>query len=135
MKRTYLVFLVILSSLSLAACGGYTPDNNWVLEKSRLTEVPEIEEYVMNLQTSPDKKGFKVFTISEGRKMVVISTGNIEKSLELEDVKVDSGNTKVVLKEIENKNNEENPYLMVGLSAIKGKLFVMSVDGNSYDEL
>lgn len=133
LKRTYILF--IFTSLILVACGGYTPYNNWVLEKSRLNEVPEIEDYVMSLQNTPDKKGFKIFTISEGRKMVVISTGNAETSLELGDVKVDSGNTKVILKEIENKSDEENPYLMVGISAIKGTLFVQDADGNSYDEI
>ena len=134
MKKTFLILIFFVTTLILVACGGYTPDNNWVLEKDRLNEDPEIENFVTSLQDNPDKRGFKVFTISEGRKMVVISTGDAERSLELDNVKVDSGNTKVILKEMENKNDEANPYIMVGISAIKGELFVQDADGNSYDE-
>ncbi|HJF30346.1 MAG TPA: hypothetical protein K8V56_01040 [Sporosarcina psychrophila] len=134
MKKTFLILIFFVTTLILVACGGYTPDNNWVLEKDRLNEDPEIENFVTSLQDNPDKRGFKVFTISEGRKMVVISTGDVERSLELDNVKVDSGNTKVILKEMENKNDEANPYIMVGISAIKGELFVQDADLNSYDE-
>lgn len=134
MNKSSLVLMFFVASLVLVACGGYTPDNNWVLEKNRLDEVPEVESFVTSLQDNPDKRGFKVFTISEGRKMVVVSTGNAERSLELNDVKVDSGGTKVILKEMESKNDEDNPYIMVGISAIKGELFVQVTDGNSYDE-
>lgn len=134
MKKTFLVLIFFVTTLILVACGGYTPDNNWVLEKDRLNENLEIENFVTSLQDNPDKRGFKVFTISEGRKMVVISTGDAERLLELDNVKVDSGSTKVILKEMENKNDEANPYIMVGISAIKGELFVQDADGNRYDE-
>lgn len=134
MKKTFLVLIFFVTTLILVACGGYTPDNNWVLEKDRLNENLEIENFVTSLQDNPDKRGFKVFTISEGRKMVVISTGDAERLLELDNVKVDSGSTKVILKEMENKNDEANPYIMVGISAIKGELFVQDADGKRYDE-
>ena len=135
LKKTFLVFIFCFLSFGLVACGGYTPDNNWVLEKSRLDEGPEIENYVTSLQDAPDKRGFKIFTIAEGRKMVVVSTGNAKKSLELDGVKVDSGDTKVILKEMESNNGEDNnPYIMIGISAIKGTLFVQNTDGISYDE-
>lgn len=134
MKKTFIVLIFFITSLALVACGGYTPNNNWVLEKDRLNEDPAIESFVKSLQESPDKKGFKRFTIAEDRRMVVVSTGDVEKSLELEDVKVESGNTKIILKEMENKNDEDNPYIMVGISAIKGELFVQDTDGNSYNE-
>ena len=134
MKKTFLVLILFVTTLTLVACGGYTPHNNWVLEKSRLSEDPEIENFVSSLQDTPEKRGFEVFTISEGRKMVVVSTGDVVKSLELDDVKVDSGNTKIILNETENTNDEDNPYIMVGISAIKGELFVLDTDGNRYDE-
>lgn len=134
MKKTFIVLIFFITSLVLVACGGYTPNNNWVLEKDRLNENSEIENFVNSLQDAPDKRGFKIFTIAEGRKMVVVSTGDTERSLELADVKVDSGNTKVILKEKENKNDEDNPYIMVGISAIKGELFVQDTDGKGYDE-
>lgn len=134
MKKTFVVLLFFVTTLGLVACDGYTPDNNWVLEKDRLNENAEIENFVTSLQDNSDKRGFKIFTISEGRKMVVVSTGDAERAVELDDVKVDSGNTKVILKEIENENDEDNPYIMVGISAIKGELFVQDTDGDSYEE-
>lgn len=135
LNKAYLVLILCFLSLGLVACAGYTPNDHWVLEKSRIAEVPEVETYVMNLQETPDKRGFKVFTIAEGRKMVVISTGNAEISLALDNVQVDSGDTKVILKEIDSKNDENNPYIMVGISAIKGKLFAQDTAGNSFNEL
>ena len=98
MNKRFLVLVLCFLSFGLVACGGYTPEDNWVLEKNRLDEVPEIEDYVTSLQVTPDERGFKVFTIAEGRKMVVVSTGNAKKSLDLDVVKVDSGDTKVILK-------------------------------------
>ncbi|MBM7601020.1 hypothetical protein JOC34_003441 [Virgibacillus halotolerans] len=135
MKRFSLFFLVISVSLVLTACGGDSPENNWVLEKSRVGDLPEVEDYVAGLQNNPDTRGFKVFTISEGKKMVVVSTGNADKSLELDDVVVDSGDTKIIIDEMEKKNEEDNPYIMIGLGAIKGELFVQSADENGFDEL
>lgn len=134
MNKTFQALILCILSFGLVACGGYTPDNHWVLEKSRLGEVPEIEHYVNSLQDTPDKRGFKIFTIAEGRKMIVVSTGSKSESLELDVVKVDSGDTKIIVKELENNSDEENPYIMVGISAIKGQLLIQNTDGDSYDE-
>ena len=122
MKRIILAFLMSVVALALVGCGGYTPDNHWVLEKDRVSEDPEIENFVSYLQRTPDNKGFKVFTIAEGRKMVVVSTGNEAKSLKLDEVKAESGNTNVIVKEVENQNDEDNPYIMIGISAIHERL-------------
>ncbi|MBD7983235.1 hypothetical protein H9649_01470 [Sporosarcina sp. Sa2YVA2] len=81
MKKTFIVTILFVTALVLAACGGYTPHNNWVLEKDRLDENSEMENFVISLQNNPHKRGFKVFTISEGRKMVGVLTGDAEKSL------------------------------------------------------
>lgn len=43
-------------------------DYHFSLEKSRLSEVPEVENYVTSLQETPDNRGFKIFAIEEGRK-------------------------------------------------------------------
>ncbi|MFD2923135.1 hypothetical protein ACFS6F_05145, partial [Halobacillus naozhouensis] len=134
MKKVLFVFMVIFISSILVACGGYSPENNWVLEKSRLGEVGEIETYVTKLQNNSDTRGFKVFTISEGKKMVVVSSGNENKSLELDNVDIVLGDTKITLSESEKKNGENNPYIMVGLGAIEGELSVENVDGNSFEE-
>lgn len=67
--------------------------------------------------------------------MVVVSTGNAKKPLKLDVVKVDSGDTKDILKEMESNNSEDNPYLIVGVNALKGKLFVQNTDEDCYDEL
>ncbi|WP_163527223.1 hypothetical protein [Halobacillus ihumii] len=135
MKKVLFVFMFIFISSILVACGGYSPENNWVLEKSRLDEVGEIETYVTKLQNNPDTRGFKVFTIAEDKKMVVISSGNKDKSLELDNVEVVSGDTKITLSEMNRKNGEDNPYIMVGLGAIEGELYVKSIEGNSFDKI
>lgn len=62
------VWLFVIMLL-LAGC----QSSYWVLEKDRIDKVPDIKSYVKDLQMHDDVKGYQVFTISEGKKMVVVS--------------------------------------------------------------
>lgn len=59
-----------------------------------------IKIYVNDLQIHDDVKGYQVFTISEGRKMVIVSLGSSEKDkkLEVSDVKYSPKETIVTVK-------------------------------------
>ena len=66
----------------------------------------------------------KVFTISEGRKMVVITSGKESAALEFVDLEVKKKDQKIIVKEVPKETNDMNPYLLVGLDKIKGDLQV-----------
>ncbi|OBA03404.1 hypothetical protein A9D36_12180 [Bacillus subtilis] len=116
--------------------GGCQP-SYWVLEKDRLDEVTDIKMYVNDLQMHDDVKGYQVFTVSEGKKMVVVSLGSNEneKQLEVSDVKYSHKETIVtVQRKPASKANETNPYILIGLDKIEGNFIVQDETGNRFEE-
>lgn len=70
------VWLLVIMLL-LAGC----QPSYWVLEKDRVGEgSPDLEIYANYLQMHDDVKGYQVFTISEGKKMVVVSLETVRKT-------------------------------------------------------
>lgn len=110
----------------------------WVLEKDRIGEgSPDLEIYANYLQIHDDVKGYQVFTILEGRKMVIVSLGSSEKDkkLEVSDVKFSSKETIVTVKRKPAPTaNEKNPYILIGLDKIEGEFIVQDEKGNRFEE-
>lgn len=127
------VWLFVIMLL-LAGC----QPSYWVLEKDRISEGgSELELYANYLQMHDDVKGYQVFTISEGKKMVVVSLGSSEndKQLEVSDVKFSSKETVVtVTRKPAPKANEKNPYILIGLDKIEGEFIVQDETGNRFEE-
>ncbi|MCM3157430.1 hypothetical protein M3585_08120 [Bacillus subtilis] len=126
------VWLFVIMLL-LAGC----QSSYWVLEKDRLDEVTDIKIYVNDLQMHDDVKGYQVFTISEGKKMVVVSLGSSEKDKKLEvlDVKFTPKETIVTVKrKYASKANETNPYILIGLDKIEGDLIVQDESRDRFEE-
>ncbi|MEC2111745.1 hypothetical protein P9F85_10855 [Bacillus stercoris] len=119
--------------LLLAGC----QPSYWVLEKDRLDEVTDIKMYVNDLHMHDDVKGYQVFTISEGKKMVVVSLGSSanDKKLDVSDVKYSPKETIVTVKrKPAPKANEKNPYILIGLDKIEGDLIVQDETGDRFEE-
>lgn len=110
----------------------------WVLEKDRIGEgSPDLEIFANYLQMHDDVKGYQVFTISEGKKMVVVSLGSSEKDkkLEVSDVKFSPKETIVTVKRKPAPTaNEKNPYILIGLDKIEGDLIVQDETGDRFEE-
>lgn len=126
------VWLFVIMLL-LAGC----QSSYWVLEKDRIDEVPDIKSYVKDLKMHDDVKGYQVFTISEGKKMVVVSLGSSDKAkkLEVSDVKFSPKETIVtVTRKPAPKANEKNPYILIGLDKIEGDLIVQDETGDRFEE-
>lgn len=97
----------------------------------------DLEIYANHLQMHADVKGYQVFTISEGKKMAVVSLGSSEneKQLEVSDVKFSSKKTVVTVKrKPASKANETNPYILIGLDKIEGEFIVQDEMGNRFEE-
>ncbi|MDQ4710993.1 hypothetical protein [Bacillus subtilis] len=126
------VWLFVIMLL-LAGC----QPSYWMLEKDRLDEVTDIKMYVNDLQMHDDVKGYQVFTILEGRKMVIVSLGSSEKDkkLEVSDVKFSPKETIVTVKRKPAPTaNEKNPYILIGLDKIEGEFIVQDEMGNRFEE-
>ncbi|KIN26637.1 hypothetical protein B4072_4192 [Bacillus subtilis] len=109
-----------------------------MLEKDRIGEgSPDLEIYANYLQIHDDVKGYQVFTISEGKKMVVVSLGSSEneKQLEVSDVNFSPKETIVTVKRKPAPTaNEKNPYILIGLDKIEGEFIVQDEKGNRFEE-
>ncbi|MBT9248269.1 hypothetical protein [Bacillus halotolerans] len=132
MRFRWIWLFVIM--LLLAGC----QSSYWVLEKDRIGEgSSELELYANYLQTHDDVKGYQVFTILEGRKMVIVSLGSSEKEkkLEVSDVKYSPTETIVTVKrKPAPKANEKNPFILIGLDKIEGDLIVQDESGDRFEE-
>ncbi|NLS41513.1 hypothetical protein EYH65_14325 [Bacillus subtilis] len=129
--RSVWLFVIMLL---LAGC----QPSYWVLEKDRIGEgSPDLEIYANYLQMHDDVKGYQVFTISEGKKMVVVSLGSSEneKQLEVSDVKFLPKETTVTVKRKPAPTaNEKNPYILIGLDKIEGEFIVQDETGSRFEE-
>ncbi|WP_416150065.1 hypothetical protein ACM26V_03430 [Salipaludibacillus sp. HK11] len=127
MKKRFLTLFILLI-IFLSACG----HNTWVLEKDRLSEVGGVANYVEQLQNNQsDFRGFRVFTISEGKKMVVVSTGSSDQILSFTGADV-SNNTTITVEEENKQSDEENSYILIGIDKIEGELSVVGESGEEY---
>jgi ABC-type microcin C transport system duplicated ATPase subunit YejF len=130
MKKMSLILITFAITI-LSACSNST----WVLEKDRIGEDTDIERYADKLQSDyPDFRGYKVFTISEGSKMIVVSTGSSEQSLKFKDAIVTNDKTTITLEEENKQTSEENSFIMIGIEEIKGELSVVNESGDGYTE-
>ncbi|KMM37948.1 hypothetical protein [Guptibacillus hwajinpoensis] len=130
MKNIYLVIFVLLVAF-LSACGS----NTWVLEKDRLAEVGSVKSYVEQLQNEhTDFQGFRVLTISEGKKMVVVSTGTSNQTLKFKETDVSNNSTKIIIEEESTETDEKNPYILIGIDQIKGEFSVVNENEEKYKE-
>ncbi|MDN4606900.1 hypothetical protein [Sporosarcina highlanderae] len=121
---------IFVMMMILSGCGkGY-----WIMKKSKLDEEPGVRAHVNYLQNEkPDRKGFKVIDINEGKKLVVVSTGTSKVELEAVSVEYLENQTVVTVKEIEADSDEINPYILIGLDKPVSKFKVVNEDGEEYD--
>ncbi len=87
----------------------------------------------MSNTCNADRKGFKSINISEGKLMVVVSTGTSEIELEAVDVEILDDETIITVREVEADSDEINPYILIGLERKNGKLTVVNEDGEEYE--
>ena len=133
-KGSFIILPVIFTGLIALGIFG---NSYWVLENTRATEVFTIDQYVIQLQESPDIQGFKRFTVDEENKMIVLSLGedNQGKGIEVMEVDQDESTT-ITVKLIEKTAiTEDNPYILIGLHEIKDPIIVKTEGGLFFDEL
>ncbi len=124
-----IILLLTLTLIVTTACS----NNSWVIENNRISESPEIETYVNQLQSDKtDYKGYKVFTFAEGKKAVVISSGKEGEKLELVDVQTSSKDTAITVEETDDSLEVTNPYIVVGIDEIEGAFYVYEQNGEEY---
>lgn len=128
MKKVFVGLFVM--AMILSGCG----KDYWVWNKKEIDKEPGVRQYVNYLQDEkPDRKGFKMIDIAEGKKMVVVSTGTNKLELEALDVEVSDDETIVTVREVEADSDEINPFILIGLERKNGTLKVFNEEGEEYE--
>lgn len=128
LKKLFVGLFVILMVLS--GCG----KEYWVGNKKDIDKEPGVRQYVNYIQNEkPERKGFKLIDINEGKKMIVVSTGTNKLELEAVDVEVSDDETIVTIREVEADSDEVNPYILIGLERKNGKVKVFNEEGEEYE--
>ena len=128
MKKVFVGLFVMV--MILIVCG----KDYWVWNKKEIDKEPGVRQYVNYLQDEkPDRKGFKMIDIAEGKKMVVVSTGTNKLELEALDVEVSDDETIVTVREVEADSDEINPFILIGLERKNGTLKVFNEEGEEYE--
>lgn len=113
--------LVILPIIFLATVGmiGYSEDGYWVIDKGAVI-----------INNDQPESYYNVTTISEGAKQVHIQLGEkyAGKWIELQKVKK-IGNTEVILKIVDEVDNNKQPFITIGLDEINEPLKIETTDG------
>jgi len=110
LKKLFVGLFVMIMLLS--GCG----IEYWVGNKKDIDKEPGVRQYVNYIQNEkPERKGFKLIDINEGKKMVVVSTGTNKLELEAVDVEVSDNEIIVTIREVEADRDEVNPYILIML--------------------
>jgi hypothetical protein len=120
-KRTTVLLLtvfIILTSCSQSV--DYT-----ILDEETVNNMTVVSDYVEELQSrKPDYKGYKVFDTSDGNKVVVISSGEPNKTFKVHKVEKSSKDTGITTVQTDLPSEQKNPYVAISLDEIVGAFYV-----------
>jgi hypothetical protein len=130
MKTIKFSFCICIFILLLAGCG------NEYQQLSEENVESEISDYINKLDNS-NQKEYQVFDSEDGKEIVVISSGEPSKKIKLAEVHMTSLDTVITVEE--SINQEDQPYIIVELSDIKGAFYVFDrteteINGSGYYE-
>lgn len=118
------IILLILPVLFLVLVGIliFPRGGHWIIAESSIAPVEE--------------EGYRISTISEGRKSVTLYFGNDYLGKEVEVEKVSNwGSTEIILNFIDGNENDKVPFIQIGIKEIKEPLKVESSDGASFENI
>lgn len=96
-----------------------------ILDEKTVDNLTSVAAYVDELQASnTDYKGFKVFDTSDGKKVVVISSGEPNRTLRVNQVEQSSKDTSITVVEVDLPSEQKNSYVVVRLDEIVGAFYV-----------
>lgn len=97
----------------------------------------DVYSYTQQLQKDTTIRGYKIFTISEGDKGIVLSLGDkmAGNNIEVLNVKEQGDTTVIEIRTFYNQSTEKNPWIMIGFNRLKSNIVIMDTDGTLYEEL
>lgn len=95
------------------------------LQEDELKDIPDVFDYVNQLQTTDNKyKGYKVFNSTKGNKVVVISSGKENITLKVNEATKSGLDTSITVVETELNSGQANSYIVVKVDEIVGAFYV-----------
>lgn len=109
----------------------------WIIKKTHFSYEDEMSLYEEQLQKNVSISGYKVFTILEGNKAIVLSLGGKMEGNDIEVLNVEEqGNTTLItIRSYYNQSNEKNPVIGIGLNRIQSEIVIMDTNGTIYEEV
>jgi hypothetical protein len=109
----------------------------WVIKKSSYSSGDAISLYEERVQNDLSITGYKVFTILEGNKGIVLSLGGKMKGNDIEvlDVEEQGHTTLIKIRSYYNQSDEKNPVIGIGLNRVQSEIVIMDTNGTLYEEV
>lgn len=121
--KKYIVLILILIVVLLTSCT-QTVDYT-ILDEEKIHSMTAVSTYLDELQSSnAEYKGYKVFNISDLNKVVVISSGEPNKTLKIHNIEKSSKDTGITIVQTDLPSEQKNSYVAIELDEIIGALFV-----------
>lgn len=96
-----------------------------ILDKEKVNNMSAVSTYIDELQSSNSRyKGYKIFDISDSNKVVVISSGEPNKTLKIHNIENSSKDTAITIVQTDLPSKQKNSYLVIRLDEIIGAFYV-----------
>ncbi|MGC4377254.1 hypothetical protein WD019_09995 [Fictibacillus sp. Mic-4] len=129
--------IVLAGGLAVLGCT-INYKNYWVIQKEKYDEAADmIDRFPEKAAQQPNVKGYSVYTISEGRKMLAIAVGGEYKGhkVELERFSARGDTTHITIKIKKGKTTEANPVILIGVNKLHKKIVVEDTSGTRYKKI
>ncbi|NMD69361.1 hypothetical protein HHO41_03605 [Bacillus sp. DNRA2] len=122
MKKNILLILMLIV-VFLTSCT-QTVDYT-ILDKEKVNSMSAVSTYIDELQSSNSGyKGYKIFDISDSNKVVVISSGESNKTLKIHNIENSSKDTAITIVQTDLPSKQKNSYVVIRLDEIIGAFYV-----------
>ncbi len=117
--------IIFISSLLILI---YSSDNYWIIDEGSTKFVQSDDHEYENY--------YRVTTISEGSKQVTLTLGEkyMGKDIDVEKVSQNDG-TEIIVHIGEGEDQNETPYIMIGIDEIKEPLSVKTTEGITFESI
>jgi type III secretory pathway lipoprotein EscJ len=122
LKKNSILFIVFVV-VFLASCSQSVEYS--ILDEETANNMAAVSVYIEELESrKSDFKGYKVFDTSGGKKIVVISTGEPNKTFKVHKVEKSSKDTAITIVQTELPSEQRNSFVVIRLDEIVGAFYV-----------
>lgn len=134
--RKMVIAVAIIAPLVIFTYTGYNKNVSFTVAAKDENMDKSLKDYYTYLQKNSEIRGFRILDANEGEKAISLSLGREKKgnSIEVKDIKRNSGNTIINIRSFENQSTEENPTVIFIIENYKpnNSVIIKDTDGTVY---